>query len=112
MLRKGQLMALRDLPLKDLLDIAELNIRTMRSEENVDKLSGLVSLKTIVSEMQDRVRNGSLAIEPLPYDSLADVIAKAMWDDNDNRIGGPRVAAEAVKEYLKLDQETEKSKND
>lgn len=105
-------MALRDLPLEDLLDIAELSIRTMRSEEYGERLSGLVSLKTIVSEMQDRVRGGSLTVEPLAYDGLAEVIASSMWDDNDNRIGGPRVAAEAVKKYLKLDQEAEKSKND
>lgn len=100
-------MALYDLSLNDLLDLAIHNAERMREDDYLERLMGLTGLQTVVHEITDRVRQKRLVAEPLPLEGVAEVIANAMWDSNDNRIGGPRIAAEAVEEYLKNKNETE-----
>lgn len=93
-------MSLEQLPIDDLLDLADSSIARMRQEEELEKLMGLSSLQQIVNVIVDRQRSTQSFLVPPPPSDLAKVIADAMWDENSNRVGGPRTAAAAVEQYL------------
>lgn len=86
--------------LGDLLDIADANIRRMREDDDLERLMGLTGLQQVMNVIRDRQRATSSFAVPEPTSGLAKVIQDAMWDDNSNRIGGPRTAAAAVEQYL------------
>lgn len=48
-------MALRDLPLPDLLDLAQSGIDRMRSDDNLEQLMGLSFLRQVTQVIQSRV---------------------------------------------------------
>lgn len=94
-------MSIREMSKDDLLDLATASIGRMRSEDYLETLMGLSGLRTVTYELVDRSQSGKNFLPNLPLSGLAEVIADAMWDASGNRIGGPRIAAEAVEAHLK-----------
>ena len=99
-------MSLREMAKDDLLDLAAASIDRMRTDDYLETLMGLSSLRMVTYELVDRSQSGKNFLPNLPLSGLAEVIADAMWDANGNRIGGPRIAAEAVEAHLKASATT------